>query len=141
EAMRSVFDGITEHELSRALVLAARSHIERDRAYDIATTRLLLEMIYEEALGAARSQGERSRKYRQHFEHYLIDGINGANLSPALREFDLARVADAIQPDRDTLFHYLGLQTLYDRYLLHVDGRRIETPQYFWMRVAMGLAM
>ncbi len=47
----------------------------------------------------------------------------------------------ALVPERDTLFPYHGLQTIYDRYLLHIDGRRIEAPQYFWMRVAMGLAI
>ena len=62
-------------------------------------------------------------------------------MTPALREFDLARLASAMKPSRNARFQYLGLQVIYDRYLLHVGGRRIETPQYFWMRVAMGLAL
>ncbi len=140
EVMRSVFDGITEQELARAMVLAVRSHIERDPAYDVVTCRLLLDVIYQEAFGAVVSEGQFDGKYREHFEHYLIDGINGANLSPSLRSFDLSAIIAALKPERDEAFQYLGLQTLYDRYLLHVDGRRIETPQYFWMRVAMGLA-
>ncbi len=141
EVMRSIFDGITEHELSRAMVLAVRSHIERDPAYDVVTSRLLLAVIYQECLGAGVAPRDLDSKYRQHFEHYLIDGINGANLSPELRTFDLAPIVAALDPTRDQFFQYLGLQTLYDRYLLHIDGRRIETPQYFWMRVAMGLAV
>jgi ribonucleoside-diphosphate reductase alpha chain len=141
EVMRSIFDGITERELTRAMVLAVRSHIERDPAYDTVTSRLMLFMIYEETLGGRVEAKHLDARYRQHFEHYLIDGINGANLSPELRRYDLARLAEALVPERDHQFQYLGLQTLYDRYLLHVDGRRIETPQYFWMRVAMGLAI
>jgi ribonucleoside-diphosphate reductase alpha chain len=141
EVVRSVFDGITESELARAQVLAVRSHIERDPAYDAVTSRLLLGVIYREALGSETDVNAPGDVYRQHFEHCLVDGINGANLSPALRDFDLPSIAAALAPERDHSFQYLGLQTLYDRYLLHVDGRRIETPQYFWMRVAMGLAI
>lgn len=141
EVMRTVFDGISERELTRALVLAARSHIERDPAYDTVTSRLMLSMIYEEALGAHTAGQPVEARHREHFEHYLIDGIKSANLSPGLRGFDLGVISEALSPERDTQFQYLGLQTLYDRYLLHANGRRIETPQYFWMRVAMGLAM
>ena len=75
------------------------------------------------------------------FEHYVIDGIRAGRLSSELRNFDLTRLAAAMKPARDAQFQYLGLQAIYDRYLIHDDGRRIETPQYFWMRVAMGLAL
>ncbi|EMI16723.1 ribonucleotide-diphosphate reductase subunit alpha [Rhodopirellula maiorica SM1] len=71
----------------------------------------------------------------------MIEGIRCGRLSEQLRSFALPKIADALLPERDKLFRYLGVQTIYDRYLLHVDGRRIETPQYFWMRVAMGLAL
>ena len=79
--------------------------------------------------------------YRHQFEHYIIDGIAAERLSPGLRDFNLTQIADALEPSRDALFQYLGLQTIYDRYLIHIDGRRIEAPQFFWMRVAMGLAV
>ncbi|QDS94730.1 Ribonucleoside-diphosphate reductase NrdZ [Roseimaritima multifibrata] len=76
---------------------------------------------------------------RLHVE--IEPGVRADRLSSDLRSFDLNKIADALQPSRDRDFRYLGLQTIYDRYLTHIEGRRIETPQYFWMRVAMGLAL
>lgn len=142
EVLKSIFDGISVKEIYRAMILAARARIEVDPAYDTVTSRLMLMVVYNEALGEApRDDESREKPYRLQFEHYVIDGINAERLSPELRNFDLVRIADALVPERDDLFKYLGLQAVYDRYLLHIDGRRIETPQYFWMRVAMGLAM
>ncbi len=141
DVIRSVFDGISVPEVYRAQILAARSRIERDPAYDVVAARLMLNVIYQEALGETPDAKSLEALHRDRFEHYVIDGIRAGRLSPVLREFDLARLARAMQPARDAQFQYLGLQAIYDRYLLHVDDRRIETPQYFWMRVAMGLAI
>ncbi|MCA9025033.1 MAG: ribonucleoside-diphosphate reductase subunit alpha [Planctomycetaceae bacterium] len=142
DVMRSVYDGITSQEIYRAMILASRSRIERDPAYDTVTSRLMLMVIYNEALGEAPTKESRLEKlYRNQFEHYIIDGIMADRLSNDLRQFDLTKIAYALKPERDRLFKYLGLQAIYDRYLLHIEGRRIETPQYFWMRVAMGLAI
>ena len=80
--------------------------------------------------------------YKDRFAAYIDEGIAAERLTPELKsDFDLERIAAALDPQRDSLFPYLGLQTIYDRYLLHIDGRRIEAPQYFWMRVAMGLSI
>lgn len=141
EVLRSVFDGISITEIYRAQILAARSRIERHPAYDVVASRLMLNVIYQEVLGATPDQRSLERLHRDQFEHYIIDGIRAGRLSPELRTFNLETLAQAMRPERDTQFHYLGLQAIYDRYLLHVQGRRIETPQYFWMRVAMGLAL
>ncbi len=141
DVMRTVFDGISLEEIYRAQILAARSRIERDEAFDTVASRLMLKVIYNESLGASPAGKKLSALYHRRFEHYLIDGIQAGRLSERLREFDLAKIAAALSPERDANFRYLGLQAIYDRYLLHVEGRRIETPQYFWMRVAMGLAM
>jgi len=141
EVLRSVFDGISIREIYRAQILAARSRIERDPAYDTVASRLMLNVIYQEVLGQTPDSRSLNKLHQDQFEHYIIDGIRAGRLSADLRGFDLERLADAMQPERDCQFRYLGLQAIYDRYLLHVDGRRIETPQYFWMRVAMGLAM
>ena len=141
EVMRQVFDGISSTEIYRTMILAARSSIERDPAYDTLASRLMLMVIYNDALQAAPEFKGIEPLYRSQFEHYIIDGINAERLGESLREFDLAQIAEALQPQRDHNFKYLGLQAIYDRYLLHIDGRRIETPQYFWMRVAMGLAI
>jgi len=129
-------------EIYRAMILAARCRIECDPAYDIVAARLLRMVISNEALGSSPANpSEYTRLYRNQFEHYIIDGINSDRLSPELRTLNLTKIAAALQPERDGLFRYPGLQAVYDRYLLHIDGRRIEMPQYFWMRVAMGLAL
>jgi ribonucleoside-diphosphate reductase alpha chain len=141
EVMKSVFDGISVGEIYRAMILAARCRIERDPAFDTVAARLLRMVISNEALGSSPhvNPAEYSKLYRNQFEHYVIDGINEDRLTPDLRNLNLTRIAGALQPERDGLFKYPGLQAVYDRYLLHIEGRRIETPQYFWMRVAMGL--
>ncbi|MFM7056222.1 MAG: ATP cone domain-containing protein, partial [Planctomycetota bacterium] len=142
DVIKSVFDGISVSEIYRAMILAARCRIERDPVYDTVASRLLRMVISNEALGSSpASNSEYIRLYRNQFEHYIIDGINADRLTPELRSLNLTKIAAALQPDRDALFRYPGLQAVYDRYLLHIDGRRIETPQYFWMRVAMGLAL
>lgn len=141
EVMRQVFDGISSTEIYRSMILASRSRIERDPAFDTVSSRLMLMVIYNDALGSAPEFDKVEGTYRDQFEHYIIDGINASRLDPVLREYDLSAIAAALKPERDHKFKYLGLQAIFDRYLLHIEGRRIETPQYFWMRVAMGLAI
>ena len=142
EVLKSIFDGISVKEIYRAMILAARCRIECDPAYDVVTSRLMLMVINNEALGNAPiDAGELTKLYHNQFEHYIIDGIIAERLTPDLRQYDLTRMANALKPENDALFKYPGLQAIYDRYLLHIEGRRIETPQYFWMRVAMGLAI
>lgn len=138
---RQFFNGIRPDQIAQAMVLAARTRIERDPAYDKVAGRLVLNIIYREALGSTAVNGELERIYREKFAGYIEIGIREKRISPELAAFDLQAIAAALNPARDELFPYLGLQTIYDRYLLHVDGRRIEAPQYFWMRVAMGLAI
>ncbi|HBE68309.1 MAG TPA: ribonucleoside-diphosphate reductase subunit alpha [Planctomycetaceae bacterium] len=141
EVVRGAFDGMTPEDVTRAMVLSARSRIERDPAYDDLAAELQASIIYRQAIGQSQFRSDFERVYRDQFEHYVIEGIRAGRLSEDLRSFELGKIAAAIAPDRDKSFRYLGMQTIYDRYLLHIDGRRIETPQYFWMRVAMGLAL
>ncbi|MFN3193868.1 MAG: ribonucleoside-diphosphate reductase subunit alpha [Aureliella sp.] len=141
EVVRGAFDGMTPEDVTRALVLSARSRIERDPAYDALAAELQASIIYRQAIGQSQFAGQFEQVYRDRFEHYVIEGVRAGRLSEDLRGFDLVKIAAALEPSRDKSFRYLGLQTIYDRYLLHIDGRRIETPQYFWMRVAMGLAL
>ncbi len=138
---RQFYNGIRPDEIARAMVLAARSRIERDPAYDKVAGRLVLNIIYREALGSMAQNGELERIYKEKFPDYISIGIQERRISPELATFDLKAIGEALHPQRDELFPYLGLQTIYDRYLLHIGGRRIEAPQYFWMRVAMGLAI
>ncbi|MDA7952041.1 MAG: ATP cone domain-containing protein, partial [Pirellulaceae bacterium] len=138
---RQVYNAITPSEIARAMVLSARSRIERDPAYDTVASRLMLAIIYREALGRAATEESLQSLYEERFENYIQEGIEAKRLTPKLGEFDIALLAKSLKSSRDAKFPYLGLQTIYDRYLLHVEGRRIEAPQYFWMRVAMGLAI
>lgn len=138
---RQFYNGITPQEIAKAMVFAARTRIERDPAYDQVAGRLTLNVIYREALGRVAFGDDLDQLYRTQFSSFISTGISAERLSSDVRDYDLVRLAAALKPERDHLFPYLGVQTIYDRYLLHVDGRRIEAPQYFWMRVAMGLAV
>lgn len=141
EVERQFYNGITPKDISRSMVFAARSRIETDPDYDTVTSRLVLNIIYRESLGKSASEGDVATLYRDKFRGYVQQGIEAGRISPELADFDLDELAAVIDPERDSLFPYLGLQTIYDRYLLHIDGVRFEAPQYFWMRVAMGLAI
>lgn len=141
EVKKQFYNGITPREIGRSMVLAARARIENDPDYDTVAGRLVLKIIYRESLGKSASNGNLAEAYRENFAGYVSEGIAAKRIAPELESFDLQRLAEAIDPTRDSLFPYLGLQTIYDRYLLHIDGRRFEAPQYFWMRVAMGLSL
>ncbi|TCO81540.1 ribonucleoside-diphosphate reductase class II [Plasticicumulans lactativorans] len=141
QALRSLYDGVPAAAVHEALVLAARTLIEREPAYDGVAARLQLHAIRREVLGEEVAQAAMAEHYPAYFPRYVKLGIDAGRLDPCLAEFDLERLAAALCPGRDLQFGYLGLQTLYDRYFLHVDERRIELPQVFFMRVAMGLAL
>ncbi|GAA1141856.1 ribonucleoside-diphosphate reductase subunit alpha [Kribbella jejuensis] len=143
----SCYDGIAEHEVELALVMAARSYVETEPQYSFAAARLLLDQIRREALGRVHgeprqaSQADMAQGYAEYFPHYIRTGIEAGQLDPELGGFDLERLAAAIRPERDLGFTFLALQTLYDRYLLHIDKVRYELPQAFFLRVAMGIAL
>ena len=142
EVEKQFFNGITPKEIGRSMVLAARARIENDPDYDTVAGRLVLNIIYRESLGkSSTGADEIADLYKDQFGNYISTGIEAGRIHPELATFDLERLADTIDSSRDALFPYLGLQTIYDRYLLHIEGRRFEAPQYFWMRVAMGLSM
>jgi len=139
--LRDLYDGVPMSEVRKSSVLAARALIEKDPAYSFVTARLLLDTIRLEVLGEPVGQAEMTTRYASYFPQFIEKGIAVELLDPALAKFDLVRLGNALQARRDLQFGYLGLQTLYDRYFLHSGGRRIELPQAFFMRVAMGLAL
>ncbi|WP_295955833.1 ribonucleoside-diphosphate reductase subunit alpha [Rhodoferax sp.] len=141
ETMRNLYDGVPMEEVYKAAILAARTLIETDPDYTYATARLLLHTIAKEVLGADLTQAELAAKYVDYFPQYIQKGVDNELLDAALLTYDLPQLAAALKPQRDLQFDYLGLQTLYDRYFLHVRKTRIELPQAFFMRVAMGLAL
>ncbi|HEX5686367.1 MAG TPA: ribonucleoside-diphosphate reductase subunit alpha, partial [Ideonella sp.] len=141
ETRRNLYDGVPIDEVYKAAILAARTLIEQDPAYTRATARLLLHTIRREIIGGEVMQGEMVAKYAEYFPKYIKKGVEAELLDEKLMQFDLAKLGAALNADRDLQFDYLGLQTLYDRYFLHIEETRIEMPQAFFMRVAMGLAL
>jgi ribonucleoside-diphosphate reductase alpha chain len=141
QAVRDLYDGIPFVEVYKALILSARSLIETEPAYNYVTARLQLDLIRSEVLGGRVSHAEMDIHYVEYFPRFIKIGINAELLDPRLAQFDLDKLAKALVKQRDFQFGYLGIQTLYDRYFLHIEERRIELPQIFFMRVAMGLAI
>ena len=138
---KNLYDGVPVEEVFKSAILSARALIEKDPAYSYVTARLLLHTVRREVLGEDVVQEAMAGRYAEYFPQFVRYGIEAELLDERLAQFDLARLGQALQPERDLRFNYLGLQTLYDRYFLHHDGRRFELPQAFFMRVAMGLAI
>lgn len=141
ETQRNLYDGVPIDEVYKAAILAARTLIEKDPGYSRATARLLLHTIRREIVGGEVTQAEMQARYADYFPGYIKKGIQAELLDEKLGQYDLARLGAALKAERDLQFDYLGLQTLYDRYFLHIADERIEMPQAFFMRVAMGLAL
>ena len=141
ETLKNLYDGVPIEEVYKSAILAARVLVEKDPAYSKATARLLLHTIRKEVLGQEVSQEGMVEEYAQYFPKFIKKGVEGGLLNSELGRFDLKRLARVLDAKRDLQFDYLGLQTLYDRYFLHLKGQRIELPQVFFMRVAMGLSL
>jgi len=141
ETVKNLYDGVSTDEIFKSAILAARSQLEKDPAYSTVTARLLLHTIRKEVLGEEVEQAAMATRYAEYFPQFIARGIEGGLLDAKLATYDLARLGAALKDTRDLQFTYLGLQTLYDRYFLHIKGTRIELPQAFFMRVAMGLAL
>src|SRR5258706_809276 len=139
--LRDLYDGVPMEEVRKSSVLAARALIEKDPAYSYVTARLLLHRVRLEVLGEEASQADMATRYATYFPQFIERGIAAGLIDPELAKFDLQKLGRALKTERDLKFGYLGLQTLYDRYFLHVRDERIELPQAFFMRVAVGLAL
>jgi ribonucleotide reductase alpha subunit len=146
ELRRSVYDQISQKDLDATVILNSKTLIERDADFAKFAGRIQLTYIYEEVLGwdiMRDGIGALKTAHQRAFRKYLEHGVAIKRLNPRLLDYDLARLAAVFDPSSDLEFDFLGIQTLYDRYLI-IDktskpSRRIETPQFFWMRVAMGL--
>ena len=141
ETIRNIYDGISSTEIEKALLLASASFIERDPAYSRLAARLFLRRIYKETMGAPLQPDDLDTRYRQAFRDGIHRGVEAGTFDRQLLDYDFERLAAALRPERDDLFLYMGVQTLYERYFTRVDDAVIETPQAFWMRVAMGIAL
>jgi ribonucleoside-diphosphate reductase alpha chain len=146
ETKRNLYDGVPMDEVHKASILAARTLIEKDPGYSRATARLLLhtirrEVLGQDGMGQEALHADMHTRYAEYFPGFIKKGVNAELLDEKLLQFDLVRLGAALKADRDLQFDYLGLQTLYDRYFLHIEEARIELPQAFYMRVAMGLSL
>lgn len=141
EVKRNVFDGITTKDISKAIVMAGKAYIERGVEYSYFTARLLLDSIYREVFNTKFNEKNFAQKYKSSFVDNLEKSVEAERINPELLTFNLETICEALDPKRDHELNYLGLQTLYDRYFIHIKGQRMEAPQHFWMRVAMGLAL
>ncbi|HTB80260.1 MAG TPA: ribonucleoside-diphosphate reductase subunit alpha [Opitutaceae bacterium] len=146
ELRRAVFDQITQKDLDSTIILNSKTLIERDADFAKFAGRIQLTYLYEEILGwdiVRDGIGALKTFHQRAFKKYLEHGVAIKRLNPRLLDYDLAKLGAVLDPSADLEFDFLGIQTLYDRYLI-VDktqkpARRLETPQFFWMRVAMGL--
>lgn len=141
---REIYDGVSTKELRKLVTLVLRSKIELDPAYSFVAARQLCGRLYEEAIGAdvKRADSDFAKQYQNAFERNIKIGVADKKLATSMSDFDFSKINAAIKPERDDLFRYLGVETLNDRYFIRAaDGHVIETPQYMWMRVAMGLAL
>ena len=146
ETLKNLYDGVAEKDVNTALVMTARTLVEREPNYSYVTARLLMDNIRAEALGflgiaQSATHHEMADLYAKALPAYVDKGVEFELLDPKLKGYDLAKLGAALNHERDQQFTYLGLQTLFDRYFIHKDGIRFELPQVFFMRVAMGLAI
>ncbi len=140
-AFANCYEGMKESEISVSCIMAARAGIEKEPEYAYVAASLLLEVLYQEVLGIGILDSNLEQEQKDYFPRYIQNGITLGRLSPDLANYDLNQLASALDFSRDSLFSYLGIQTLYDRYFIHHEQKKLETPQIFWMRVAMGLAL
>ena len=153
-ALANMYDGIEAKDVTIGLLMTARALVEEEPSYTYVSARLLLDKLRSEALtfldvkatstlgGVAQAtQDDMANLYAPALAAFVKRGVQLELLAPELMRFDLERLGRALRPERDEMFTYLGLQTLYDRYFIHKNNMRFELPQVFFMRVAMGLAI
>ena len=141
DAKIKLYDKVKTSEIDRSLISSASSKIEKEPNYNYVAARLLLNTIYKEVFGEGVDSQAFELQYHKSFITNLKRLIKEEIINPELADFDLKKISESIDTKRDLNWKYLGIQTIYDRYLLHIDGRRMESPQGFFMRVAMGLAL
>jgi len=141
ELTRNIFDGASTSDIERALILSATAFIERDPDYSKLSAKLFLQRLYKEAMEVSVNEDTIDAEYRRTFIDGIKFGTENNYLDKRLLEFDLEKLSNSLSLEKDDLFQFIGIQTLYERYFLKDNERRFELPQAFWMRVAMGTAM
>ena len=142
DAKIKLYDKVTTDEIDKSLIMSARSKIEFEPNYTYMAARMLLNTIYKEVFGEGVDSDAFELQYRKSFITNMRRLVREDILNEELLEsFDLRELSAKLNIEREKDWKYLGIQTIYDRYLLHIDNRRMETPQAMWMRIAMGLAL
>ncbi len=141
ETIRNIYDGISANEISEALIMATTPFIEKDPAYGYVAAQLLLKKLFAEVTGVSIERCDVQAEYRKAFVQGIKKGVASGLLDERMLQFDLDALAQELVLERDHLFFYMGMRTLYERYFLSCEEQRIELPQIFWMRVAMGVAL
>jgi len=141
DAQLQLFDKITTREIDQALILSARDKISKEPNYSYAAARLLLNTVYKEVFKEGVDSDIFKLQYRKSFIQGVKKLVSSGKLSERMLEYDLKKLSESIKINRDHSFKYLGIQILTDRYFIREEGKIMEAPQSFWMRVAMGLAL
>ncbi|MBM3281310.1 MAG: ribonucleoside-diphosphate reductase subunit alpha [Candidatus Harrisonbacteria bacterium] len=142
DAKKNIFDGISTREINQAILLGVKNRLELDPEYSSYAARLLFNDLYKDVLGVNEFSPDFQKKHQQYFPNQIVEGVNSGRLDTRLLDFDLSRLSKALSAENDRFFGYLGAQVIYDRYLVRDESDKLyETPQYFFMRVAMGIAI
>ena len=141
DAQLQLYDKITTKEIDEALILSARAKIEKEPNYSNVAAALAVNALYKEVFRESVDSDTFDLQYKKSFVQGVKKLAKNEILNEKLLEYDLKKLSDAIDPARDEKFKYLGLQILIDRYFIRVNNKIIESPQAFWMRIAMGLAL
>ncbi len=141
EVVKNIYDGVTTTDIEKALILATSSFIEKDPAYSFVGGQIFMQKVYREIIGESVTNESLPFAYRETFVKNIKRAVDLGLLDKKLLAFDLDKLSYALKMDRDRTIQYTGIQTLYERYFQHWNKKRLELPQAFWMRVAMGLAI
>lgn len=150
ETQLTLYDGITTEEMDAATINAALQNAQFGLEFDKIATRLLLKGIYKKIIGDYDndeskniSSEEFAKLHSAHFKEYILNAVERGLLDGRMATtFDLDALATHLKIENDELYKYSGLSTMQNRYLMKNENQDpLETPQYFWMRVAMGMSL
>lgn len=139
----NLYDGISADELYDAIIIATRAFIEKDYDYSLLTGRLLLNKLYYDILGSTTLTRFGST-YKESFVNFVRDSVKNQLLLVEMLNFDLEDLAAYLKPERDEIYGFQALQSMYGNYFMRPERESkqvLETPQFFWMRVAMGMSL
>ena len=141
-AKLNIYDGMATSDINQAVLMVLRARLELDPVYGLLSARMLINELYKQVLRVDEFDRRFLRTHAAKFPDAIQHGVDTGRYDDRMLDFDLERLAKVMKPERDHLFQILGAQTLYDRYFMKDPEQHfIETPQYFWMRIAMGLCL